>query len=113
MKKIKLFIAALAFCAIAKSSFGQDSRILIGLDDPALDQIECYVKANKHLPEIPSAKQIQAEGLDLAEMNLLLLKKMEEMTLHMIQLNNTVIKQSEEIKTQANQIKSLQKENKK
>jgi len=50
----------------------------------SLEEIESYVKENKHLPEIPSAKQIQADGLDVAEMNLLLLKKMEEMTLHMI-----------------------------
>lgn len=65
----------------------------------SLDEIEYYVKANKHLPEIPSAKKIQAEGLDLAEMNLLLLKKIEEMTLQMIQLNKTVAKQGEEIQT--------------
>ncbi|MGJ1457980.1 hypothetical protein [Sphingobacterium multivorum] len=41
----------------------------------SLEEIESYVKENKHLPEIPSAKQIQADGLDVAEMNLLLLKK--------------------------------------
>ncbi|WP_454880736.1 hypothetical protein [Sphingobacterium detergens] len=50
----------------------------------SLEEIEQYVKTNKHLPEIPSAKQIQAEGLDLAEMNLLLLKKVEELTLYAI-----------------------------
>ncbi len=50
-----------------------------------LDYIEDYVKAHKHLPEIPSAKDIQKDGLDLAEMNLLLLKKMEELTLHAIE----------------------------
>lgn len=51
----------------------------------SLDEIERYVKENKHLPEIPSAKEIQKDGLDLAEMNLLLLKKIEEMTLHLIE----------------------------
>jgi len=50
----------------------------------SLEEIEKYIKANKHLPEIPSAKQIKAEGMDLAEMNLLLLKKVEELTLHII-----------------------------
>ena len=50
-----------------------------------LEEIEEYVKTNKHLPEIPSAKQIETNGLDLAQMNLLLLKKMEEMTLHVIE----------------------------
>ncbi|WP_343322065.1 hypothetical protein [Sphingobacterium multivorum] len=65
------------------------------------------VKANKHLPEVPSAKQIQADGLDLAEMNLLLLKKVEEMTLQLIQMNNEMKKQSQQIVKQDGEIKSL------
>lgn len=62
-----------------------------------LEDIERYVKTNKHLPEIPSAKQIQAEGLDLAEMNLLLLKKVEELTLHVISQQKQIDKLSEKI----------------
>lgn len=50
-----------------------------------LEEIEGYIKENKHLPEIPSAKQIKEEGLDVAAMNLLLLKKIEELTLHLIE----------------------------
>lgn len=50
----------------------------------SLEEIESYVKQHKHLPEIPAAKQIQTDGLNLAEMNLLLLKKVEELTLHAI-----------------------------
>ncbi len=63
----------------------------------SLEYIADYIKAHKHLPEIPSAKEIQKEGLDVAQMNLLLLKKMEEMTLQMIQMNKTLLKQAEEI----------------
>lgn len=51
----------------------------------SLAYIADYVKTNKHLPEIPSAKEIKRNGLDLAEMNLLLLKKVEELTLHAIE----------------------------
>lgn len=51
----------------------------------SLGEIASYVKVNKHLPEIPSAKEISRDGLDLAEMNLLLLKKVEELTLHAIE----------------------------
>ncbi len=51
---------------------------------PSLPDVEQYVKQNKHLPEVPSAKEIEKDGLDLAEMNLLLLKKVEELTLHLI-----------------------------
>ncbi|MFC7526753.1 hypothetical protein ACFQRK_22540 [Parapedobacter sp. GCM10030251] len=60
-------------------------------DLPALDEIEAYVKEHKHLPEIPSAKEIEKEGLDLAEMNLLLLKKVEELTLIIIEQNKRIL----------------------
>lgn len=50
----------------------------------SLAEIETYVKEHKHLPEIPSAKEIGEKGLDLGAMNLLLLKKVEELTLHAI-----------------------------
>jgi hypothetical protein len=49
-----------------------------------LSELETYINANKHLPEVPSAKQMEAEGLNLKEMNLILLKKVEELTLHLI-----------------------------
>jgi hypothetical protein len=49
-----------------------------------LAQVEAYIKANKHLPEVPSAAALKAGGMDLAEMNLILLKKIEELTLHVI-----------------------------
>ena len=52
---------------------------------PALTEIEAYAKEHKHLPEIPSAADIERDGLDLAAMNLLLLKKVEELTLHLIE----------------------------
>jgi len=51
----------------------------------SLAEIEGYIKENKHLPEIPSAKQIKEDGLDVAAINLLLLKKIEELTLHLIE----------------------------
>jgi hypothetical protein len=55
-----------------------------------LSEVETYIKANKHLPEVPSAKQMEAEGLNLKEMNLLLLKKVEELTLHLIEQSKTI-----------------------
>lgn len=58
---------------------------------PALDEIEAYVKAHKHLPEIPSAADIKRDGLDLAEMNLLLLKKVEELTLIVIEQDKRIL----------------------
>ena len=59
----------------------------------SLDDIEQFIQTNKHLPEIPSAKEIEQNGLDLAEMNLLLLKKVEELTLYAIEQKDELKKQ--------------------
>jgi hypothetical protein len=52
---------------------------------PSLLDLESYIKTNKHLPEVPSAKEVAAGGLDLGEMNKILLQKIEELTLHLIE----------------------------
>lgn len=49
-----------------------------------LREVEAFIKANRHLPEVPSAEKIREAGLDLTEMNLKLLQKVEELTLHAI-----------------------------
>ena len=49
-----------------------------------LKEIEDYIKINKHLPEMPSAKEMERDGIAIGEMNKLLLKKIEELTLHLI-----------------------------
>lgn len=51
---------------------------------PSLDSVASYIKTHKHLPEIPSAKEMEANGINLSEMNMLLLKKVEELTLYII-----------------------------
>lgn len=51
---------------------------------PSLNQVENFIKLNKHLPEIPSEAEIQKNGQDLGEMNSKLLKKVEELTLYLI-----------------------------
>lgn len=50
-----------------------------------LYSVEQFIKLNGHLPEIPSAKEIEQNGQDLGEMNKLLLKKVEELTLYLIE----------------------------
>ncbi len=50
----------------------------------SLEKVERFVQKNKHLPEIPSAKEINKNGMDLADMNLRLLRKVEELTLYSI-----------------------------
>lgn len=63
---------------------------------PSLKEVEEYIKANRHLPEIPSAADVEKEGLDLGEMNKKLLQKVEELTLYLIQLR----KENDEMKKQ-------------
>lgn len=51
----------------------------------SLDEIEDYIAAHRHLPGVPSAKEIESDGLSLKAMNLILLEKIEELTLHTIE----------------------------
>lgn len=54
---------------------------------PTLEQIRAYIEANGHLPEVPSASEMEQKGINLSEMNMLLLKKVEELTLYLIELH--------------------------
>ncbi len=51
----------------------------------SLDETENFILENGHLPGIPSAQTIHETGIDLGEMNRILLEKIEELTLHVIQ----------------------------
>ena len=63
----------------------------------SLDQVEKFTKENKHLPEIPSAKEMERDGINLAELNIKLLQKVEELTLYLIEQNKEMKAQREEI----------------
>ncbi|TKG91622.1 hypothetical protein EYV94_21595 [Puteibacter caeruleilacunae] len=56
----------------------------------SLEEVEQFVKERKHLPGIASAKKMEEEGVGLAEMNKLLLQKIEELTLYNIQQNKKI-----------------------
>ncbi len=62
-----------------------------------LSEVEAFIKANKHLPEIPSAAEMEMAGVNLAEMNKLLLMKVEELTLYSIELEKEVKRQKAEV----------------
>ena len=67
-----------------------------------LEEVEAYVKANKHLPEVPSAKEMEENGIELAQMNMLLLMKIEELTLYLIELK----KQNDQLREDVEKIKN-------
>lgn len=79
-----------------------------GYDLPSLHDIESFIKKNKHLPDIPTAKEIAAEGVDLGENQKKLLQKVEELTLYMIELNKRVDAQQKIIDAQQQLLNKLQ-----
>lgn len=56
----------------------------------SLNDIENFIKQNKHLPEVPTTKEVTESGIDVAQMNSILLKKIEEITLLMIEQDKTI-----------------------
>ena len=54
-------------------------------DLPTLEQVENHIKEKGHLINIPSAKEVEENGVQLGEMNKLLLEKIEELTLYTLQ----------------------------
>jgi len=71
---------------------------------PTLEEVETFIKANSHLPEVPSAAHVEANGLKLGEMNTILLKKVEELTLYTIEQE----KEIEKLKEQQKRIEELE-----
>lgn len=69
----------------------------------SLPEIEQFIIKYHHLPEVPSAKEIDKNGLSLKEMNLLLLEKIEELTLHTIAQQKQIDHLSKEIETLKNE----------
>jgi len=65
-----------------------------------LGEVEKFIKENNHLPEMPEASVVQANGYDLADMDAALLKKVEELTLYVIELK----KENEKMKTTINEL---------
>jgi hypothetical protein len=57
-----------------------------------LNELETFIKTNKHLPNIPSAEEMVAEGLDVATMDAKLLEKIEELSLYIIEQNKRIEK---------------------
>jgi len=51
-----------------------------------IKEVEEFIKANKHLPNVPSAQEVSKNGLDMVEMDATLLRQIEELWLHVIEL---------------------------
>ena len=87
---------------------------------PSIAEVNAYINKNHHLPDMPAAAEIEKKGLNLGEMNMALLKKVEELTLYMIekdkQVNNlegevTLLKQQQKVnEMQQQQIDQLKQQ---
>ena len=79
-----------------------------------ISELEDFVKTNKHLPEIATAKEMQANGVNQSEMNQRLLQKIEELTLYLIDQNKLIKSQTVEMmkmeKVNAQQSEVLKKQ---
>ncbi|WP_052496463.1 hypothetical protein [Pedobacter lusitanus] len=78
----------------------------------SLPELEKYIKINKHLPDMPSAQKAENDGISLGEMNKLLLKRLEETTMQLIELNKKVDQQYQLIDQQNKRIDTLSVKNK-
>ncbi|PWG78035.1 hypothetical protein [Pararcticibacter amylolyticus] len=77
---------------------------------PTLSELEDFVQTNRHLPGIPSASEVKDNGVNLGEMNTALLKKVEELTLYIIEQNKKlegVIQQNEKQQEKLRKLEEL------
>jgi hypothetical protein len=72
---------------------------------PSLNEIKTYIDQNHHLSEMPSEREVKDNGINLGEMNKLLVKKVEELTLYLIEKDKQVTKEQQVNKEQQNQLK--------
>jgi len=63
----------------------------------SINELESYINIHKHLPDIPTSSQIKNEGIRVGHINGMLVKKVEELTLYIVQLNKELTSQRKEI----------------
>jgi len=65
---------------------------------PTLKEVENHIEENGHLKDIPTAQEVEENGISLGEMNAKLLQKIEELTLYAIQQQKAIESQNQEIR---------------
>ncbi|GAB3700622.1 hypothetical protein GCM10027592_27780 [Spirosoma flavus] len=76
---------------------------------PTLSEVERYVTLHRHLSNVPSAREVVKEGVDLVRMNATLLEKVEELTLYTIQLEKSDKANKQELQQQKARIEELER----
>ncbi|MEX2663981.1 hypothetical protein [Candidatus Uabimicrobium amorphum] len=75
----------------------------------SLEEVEQKIKKNRHLPDIPSEKDIKANGVPVGQMQAKLLQKIEELTLYTINQEKKIKFQNQKMELQDQKIKLLEK----
>jgi hypothetical protein len=70
-----------------------------------LNELSLFIKKNQHLPNVPSEKEVMENGYGLAEMNKILLKKVEELTLYILEQQKVLETQQAELNVIKDQLK--------
>ncbi|MCX2679372.1 hypothetical protein OOZ15_05400 [Galbibacter sp. EGI 63066] len=76
---------------------------------PTLEEVQQFIQENGHLPEIPSAKDMETSGIHLSEMNIKLLQKIEELTLYTIEQEKRLKEEESEVEKLKIIVKEQQK----
>ena len=86
--------------------FGKDYNLM------SLGQLEQYIKTNKHLPDVPTEKEAIDKGVNVGDMQTILLKKVEEISLYLIELkkeNDNLKKENDALKNRVDAIENTKK----
>jgi len=75
---------------------------------PSIKELETFIKTNKHLPGVPTAKETKENGIDLGQNQAILLEKIEELTLYLIEQNKKIEAQQKRLEEQDKRLKELE-----
>ncbi|WP_051957509.1 tail fiber protein [Altibacter lentus] len=87
---------------VFETYFNGVSLLHPGYTFPSLSEVAQYIEMHHHLPGVPSAEVMEREGMSLKEMNLLLLQKLEELTLYTLEQQKEIDALKEKLSSSSN-----------
>ncbi|SFC66376.1 hypothetical protein SAMN04487891_1197 [Flagellimonas taeanensis] len=89
---------------------GPDYVFKEGYNLKSLEEVQNYIKEHGHLPNIPSAKEMEVDGIQLGEMDMKLLEKIEELTLYILEQDKRMNRKNEELRKVNSRLEKLENE---
>jgi hypothetical protein len=75
-----------------------------------LSELQQFIQKNNHLPNVPSACEMEEQGINVAKSNVMLMEKVEELTLYLLQMKEQLEVQKQLLQQQQETILELQKQ---